>query len=526
MDIRNHVDFNRVQIRNASIQPLGTAPNTPVTGQAYYDTATKAILLYDGSAWGNKATDSLLLNGQNGAYYLNLTNATGNIAIATVTGLQSALDGKQVAGSYQAHDGTLDALALLDATPGLVEMTGADTFAKRALGTSATTSVLTRGDGDARYAPIAGGGYQAADATLTTLAGLSWASGTQVVVFTANDTASFLTVGASSGNILDKASGDSLYLAKTATAADSSMLNTQPGSYYLSRANHTGTQIASTISNLAATVQGYTLDLFAAPAADISVNSHKITGLASPTNPADAATRQFVLDQVQSSSTGISVKTPVRVVAQSNINIATGGLLTIDGVTLLAGDRVLLISQTNATQNGVYIAAAGAWGRAATEDEQTELKGAFWLTNEGTVGAGTQWIVNNSTAPVIGVDNITIVQFGAVISYTASTGVQKVGNDFQIKLLVSNSGLTVSSSGLGVDFTVLPKKYSATVGSGSSGTATVTHNLGTKDVVVTIRDTSNDAVVYMDVTMTDTNTVTISQLANIPTNGLRVTVIG
>lgn len=60
------------------------------------------------------------------------------------------------------------------------------------------------------------------------------------------------------------------------------------------RANHTGSQVASTISDLASTVKAYTLDEFADPVAAISMNSQKITTLATPTDNADAATKLYV----------------------------------------------------------------------------------------------------------------------------------------------------------------------------------------------------------------------------------------
>jgi hypothetical protein len=88
--------------------------------------------------------------------------------------------------SKQGADATLTALAGLDATAGAVEQTGVDTFTKRAFGVAAATSVLTRGDGDTRFATAAQGalaatavqpaalaGYQPLDADLTTIAGLT-----------------------------------------------------------------------------------------------------------------------------------------------------------------------------------------------------------------------------------------------------------------------------------------------------------------------------------------------------------------
>ena len=73
--------------------------------------------------------------------------------------------------------------------------------------------------------------------------------------------------------------------------------------------------------------------------------------------------------------------------ADGNVNLAAGGLLTIDGVTLLSGDRVLVMNQTNPRQNGLYIADVGAWVRAADANTAAELvAGSYVFVTEGSAG--------------------------------------------------------------------------------------------------------------------------------------------
>lgn len=75
-------------------------------------------------------------------------------------------------GAKQNFDSTLLALAQLNATAGLLEQTGADTFTKRAMGVGATTSIPTRADADARYAAISHV-HASTDITDMTVAGRS-----------------------------------------------------------------------------------------------------------------------------------------------------------------------------------------------------------------------------------------------------------------------------------------------------------------------------------------------------------------
>lgn len=308
-----------------------------------------------------------------------------------------------------------------------------------------------------------------------------------------------------------------------AKATDSALLNGQSSAFHLGRANHTGTQLSSTISDLASVVKAYRLDEFAAPTANVSLGGFKITSLAAPTVAGDAATYDFVISQVQAASSGISVKDPVRVV--STTNVALTGLQTIDGVTLIASDRVLLVAQTDATQNGVYAAAAGAWSRTVAENEDAELKGAFWLVNEGTLGQKQQWIVNNATQPVIGTDNIVIVQFGATTVYSASNGVTLVGSDFRA-VAAASGGISVGAGGISVDTAIVARKFSTDIGDGATTTLTVTHNLGTRDVVVSVRDNTTHEIVWATPIATSTNALTLTFLQAPTASQYRVTVTG
>src|SRR5262245_57603746 len=122
-----------------------------------------------------------------------------------------------------------------------------------------------------------------------------------------------------------------------------SLLNGQNAAYYLSRANHTGTQLAATISDFDAQVRTSRLDQMAAPTADVSFNNHRAVALLDPAISSDAATKGYVDAIAQG---GIFWKAPVRVLMTTNVTISNPGTAVFDGVTLTAGDRVALVGQT------------------------------------------------------------------------------------------------------------------------------------------------------------------------------------
>ena len=140
----------------------------------------------------------------------------------------------------------------------------------------------------------------------------------------------------------------------------------------LARANHTGTQAAATISDLATVVKAYRLDEFAAPTASVSLNSQKITNLATPTNATDAATKQYVDDTVASISWKNEVRVATTVAGTLASSFANGQ--AVDGITLATGDRILIKDQATQTENGIYtVNASGAPTRATDADSDTDF---------------------------------------------------------------------------------------------------------------------------------------------------------
>jgi hypothetical protein len=98
------------------------------------------------------------------------------------------------------------------------------------------------------------------------------------------------------------------------------------------------------------------------------------------------------------------------VIAVATSSITTTGLQTIDGVTLAANDRVLLQNQTNAADNGVYIAQAGAWSRANDANSGTDILGAYTNVTSGTTYAGKTFINTNTGTIDLGSTAITFVE--------------------------------------------------------------------------------------------------------------------
>lgn len=289
------------------------------------------------------------------------------------------------------------------------------------------------------------------------------------------------------------------------------------------RANHSGTQLASTISNFDTQVRTSRLDQMAAPTAAVSLNSQKITNLADPTGGTDAANKQYV----DSVATGLDFKASVRAASTANVTLATPGA-SIDGVTLTAGDRILLKNQTTGTENGIYIFNGAATPATRSTDADTSAEvtsGMFVFVEEGTTNADTGWVLATNNPITLNTTALSFVQFSGAGAYTAGAGLTQTGTTFDVVAGTTPSasagpggGLVVNANDVVIDATVVVrKKVFATTTTTTS--EVITHNLNTQDVTVSVYLASGTfEEVELDIEHTSVNTITI-RFATAPTAG-------
>ncbi len=175
-------------------------------------------------------------------------------------------------------------------------------------------------------------------------------------------------------------------------------------------------------------------------AANLSAATYKITGLGTPTASDDAATKQYVDDVAQ----GLHIHASCVAATTSNVDLSTdleaGDI--IDGVTLSAGNRVLVKNQSTTSQNGIYTAVtSGAAVRATDFNEASEIQGGdFVFVTGGTANDNTGWVQVN-TVTTVGTDPIVFVQFSGAGTYLAGNGLTLTGNTFSI-----NTSITADTS--------------------------------------------------------------------------------
>jgi len=142
-----------------------------------------------------------------------------------------------------------------------------------------------------------------------------------------------------------------------------------------------------------------------------------VTLHADPSSALHAATKQYV----DNLAAGFDVKPSVR--AATTANISLSGAQTIDGVSIIAGDRVLVKNQSAAAENGIYVAASGSWARAADMDAWSETPGANVWVEEGTANGDRAFVCTANAGGTLGTTAISWTQFGGTGAYQAKSSV-------------------------------------------------------------------------------------------------------
>jgi hypothetical protein len=160
-----------------------------------------------------------------------------------------------------------------------------------------------------------------------------------------------------------------------------------------------------------------------------------------PTLSTHAVNKGYVDTAIQ----GLSPKASALVLANANITLS--GTQTIDGVGVVAGNRVLAIGQTTTTQNGLWVVAAGAWTRPVDFATGAHAAGTYLFVEEGTTFADTAWVcTTNPPNDVVDSNALAFVQFSGAGTYSAGAGLTLTGTTFSIGSAQVTNAMLVNSS--------------------------------------------------------------------------------
>lgn len=305
-----------------------------------------------------------------------------------------------------------------------------------------------------------------------------------------------------------------------------------------------------------------TLDAITAPVAAVGLNNQKITLLADPTGPQDAANMRYVDGLVQGVDAKLSVK------AASTANLTLTGTQTIDGIALIANDRVLVKDQAAPAANGIYTVQAGAWVRATDMDAWAEVPAAYTWVEQGTVNADSGWVSTADQGGTLGTTAITWTQFNGAGTINAGGGLTKTGSTIDViagagitvnpdSIQVANDGITnamiadgainlatadvtgtlpITKGGTGGATAAAARTALGDAGYYSSAThgaaATIaitaaTHGLrATRGLIVQVQDEATGAIEIPDVVVAANGDVTVTYGVSLTANSKRVTILG
>ncbi len=252
------------------------------------------------------------------------------------------------------------------------------------------------------------------------------------------------------------------------------------------------------------------------------VNVSKIVNLPDPSSAQDAATKAYC----DAAINGLAPKDSSRVGTQSNLNIASPGA-TIDGITMVSGDRVLVRAQTLPAENGIYIwnGSATPMTRSADAGTSNNLEMAITTVEEGTSAGVTyrQTLVNFT----LGSGAVSWIVFGGTVGAASETssGIAELAT--QAETDAGSDDLRIVTPLKLATWSGRIRKYTVTIGDGSATQYDVTHNLNTRVVQIEVyRTASPFDTVIVDTARFDVNTARFNFQSAPASGAYTVVVIG
>ena len=525
------IDLAKNELQNAVVQNLAADPSSPVLGQVYFNTAANEMRIYNGTLFeaiglNGVTADAAEINILDGA---TLTTTELNYVDGVTSAIQTQLDTKSpsanptftgtvtldtgvnlvfegtTANAFEltltSGDPTADrTVTLPDLTTTLVGQDTTDTLTNKTI-TSPSVSGLYLSDSSIVFEGSTDDVYET---TLTV------ANPTVDRTLTLPDATDTLVGRATTDTLTNKTltspTVSGLYLSDLSIVVEGSTTDGFETTLSFVDPSADRTIYVPNADGTLARVENKLHD-FALATAAVDLNNQKITNLTDPTHPQDAANKRYV----DAAVVGIDWKASVRAATTAAITLATGleNGDTLDGVTLATGDRVLVKNQTDATENGLYVVAvSGAPTRSSDADTAAEITASFAVfVEEGTVNADSGWTLTNNGTITVGTSELSFTQFTGLGQITAGDGLTKTANTLNV---VPGDGLAVTADSVKIDRAVVVTKYATNIGDGTATSYTVTHNLATKDVIVSIYDNASPyAEVMTDVEHTTTNTITV-----------------
>jgi len=144
-----------------------------------------------------------------------------------------------------------------------------------------------------------------------------------------------------------------------------------------------------------------------------------------------------VVDRIQGLSGSLAIKVPCR--AATTANITLSGLQTVDGVSLVADDRVLVKNQTTASQNGIYLAGTSTWQRSLDFDGTADAaKGTLIGVTDGTVNANSTFELTTANPILIGTSSLTfVIRLGSATFIASGAGAVTLAVQTKLRDVVS-----------------------------------------------------------------------------------------